>query len=413
VIRTIRFPREPDRQLVHQARRILAIQTAAAIAVTIVIVGVLALVVVTRSQRDAGQALLRQTAATAEDVTDPPPDVWLFELDEGNRLSGTVDPPRGFPDRAAIDRVHAGGRTETRAVEIGDDDYLVLTRQRDSTTIQVIVGQRQQKADQRRLLIALILAEMAGLLVAILFATLLARRATAPLGDALARQRQFVADASHELRAPLTQLHTRAQLVERDIRSGATSADITDDISRLVIGTRHLGEVVEDLLLSTQLQHRADTVTDVDLAAVIADVITGQSTRATDGGVELTVVPDPAGPSLVRGREPALRRVLTALADNALSHTTPGGHVTFELSSQDHGNQVVLVVRDDGTGFDPTDAGRLFARFARASHDDHRRFGLGLALAQEVIVGHGGTIDATGKPGVGAAFTIRLPAAHP
>jgi signal transduction histidine kinase len=413
VIRAIRFPRDPDRQLVHRARRILAVQTAAAIAVTILIVGVLAMVVVTRSQRAAAQALLRQTAATAEDVTDPPPDVWLFELHDDDTLTGTADPPYGLPDRAALDRVHAGGPTETRSVDIDGDDYLMLTRQRDATTIQVIVGQHRQETDQRRLLTALILAELAGLVVAILFASLLARRATAPLGDALARQRQFVADASHELRAPLTQLHTRAQLVERDIRSGATAADITDDISRLVVGTRHLGEVVEDLLLSTQLRRRADTVADVDLAAVIADVITGQSTRAAEDEVDLTLVPDPAGPSIVRGREAALRRVLTALADNALSHTAPGGHVTFELSAQDHGSQVVLVVRDDGTGFDPADAGRLFARFARAGHDDHRRFGLGLALAQEVIAGHGGTIDATGQPGVGAAFTIRLPAAHP
>lgn len=411
--RTAPLQHDPDQQLVQRARRTLAVQTAVAIAATILIVAVLALAVVTRSQRNAAQALLRQTAATAEDVTDPPPDVWLFELHDDGTLAGTTDPPQGLPDRAAIDRVHAGGPTETRTVDMDGDDYLMLTRQRDTTTIQVIVGQHQQQTDQRRLLTALLLAELAGLLVAILFATLLARRATAPLAEALARQRQFVADASHELRTPLTQIHTRAQLIERDVRSGATIADITDDIGRLVVGTRHLGEVVEDLLLSTQLRHRVDTDTVVDLAAVATDVITEQSARAAECEVDLTLVPDPAGPSLVHGREAALCRVLTALADNALSHTPPGGHVTFELSSQDHKRHVVLVVRDDGTGFDPADAQRLFTRFARAGHDDHRRFGLGLALAQEVIVGHGGTIDANGKPGTGAAFTIRLPAAHP
>jgi signal transduction histidine kinase len=412
VRRTAHLAHDPDQRLVRRARRVLAVQTAAAIAVTILMVGVLALIVVTRSQRDATQALLHQTAATAEDVVDPPPDVWIFELHDDGTLAGTAGPPGGLPDRAAIDRVRAGGPTQTRTVTVDGDDYLLLTRQRNATTVQVIVGQHQQKTDQHRLLTALILAELAGLLVAILFATVLARRATAPLGDALARQRQFVADASHELRTPLTQLHTRAQLIERDIRSGASTSDVADDIGRLVVGTRHLGEVVDDLLLSTQLRHRTDALTDVDLAAIITEVITEQSTRATDGHIELALIPDPGGPSLVQGREAALRRVLTALADNALSHTAPGGHVTFELSSQDHGRQVVLVVRDDGTGFEPADAKRLFVRFARAGHDDHRRFGLGLALAQEVIAGHGGTIDATGEPGVGAAFTIRLPAAH-
>jgi two-component system OmpR family sensor kinase len=71
-----------------------------------------------------------------------------------------------------------------------------------------------------------------------------------------------------------------------------------------------------------------------------------------------------------------------------------------------------LVVRDDGAGFPAADAGRLFDRFARG-HDDQRRFGLGvaLALAREVVAGHGGTIEARGAPGKRAVFTVLLPAA--
>jgi two-component system OmpR family sensor kinase len=121
-------------------------------------------------------------------------------------------------------------------------------------------------------------------------------------------------------------------------------------------------------------------------------------------------VPDALGPSVIRGREAALRRVITALVDNALSHTPAGGHVTVELGAENHPRWVTVIVRDDGTGFEPTDAERIFARFARAGHDDHRRFGLGLALAREVIAGHGGTITAWGSPGEGATFTVRLPA---
>ncbi|WP_231956965.1 MULTISPECIES: sensor histidine kinase KdpD [unclassified Actinoplanes] len=72
---------------------------------------------------------------------------------------------------------------------------------------------------------------------------------------------------------------------------------------------------------------------------------------------------------------------------------------------------MTLAVRDDGTGFAPADAGRLFDRFARG-HGDQRRFGLGLALAREVVTGHGGVIEAVGEPGRGAVFTVRLPAAR-
>jgi len=240
-------------------------------------------------------------------------------------------------------------------------------------------------------------------------AVLLAWRATAPLGEALTRQRRFVADAGHELRTPLTQLHTRAQLLHHDLRSGATPQDMAPDIEQLLTGTRQLGEVVEDLLLSTsQVQARAGEGAEVDLGLVAAGVVADLRPRARDQDIELVLIPDADRPSMVRGREPALRRVVTALVDNALSHTPLGGHVTVELGSQDTPRQVVLIVRDDGTGFDPADTDRIFARFARG-HGDHRRFGLGLALAREVITGHGGTIEAWGSPGDGASFTIRLP----
>ncbi|MEV4347501.1 HAMP domain-containing sensor histidine kinase [Actinoplanes sp. NPDC049596] len=234
---------------------------------------------------------------------------------------------------------------------------------------------------------------------------------TAGLGEALARQRRFVADASHELRTPVTQLHTRAQLLRQDLRAGASPADTAADVEQLLAGTRQLGEVIDDLLLSTQLENGAGAAEEVDLGVVAAGAVAGFAARTGQLGIALVFDPDDAGPSLVAGREAALRRVVTALVDNALSHTAAGGHVTVELRNRPDERSVALTVRDDGTGFDPADADRIFDRFARG-HADQRRFGLGLALAREVVAGHGSTIEATGEPGRGAVFTVRLPA-HP
>jgi two-component system, OmpR family, sensor kinase len=394
----------PDQALLARARRVLGLQTAAAITLSLLIVGTVVVLVVARTQRAAAESSLRQTAATADDVIDPPLGMWIFKEDAAGRLTGTDDAPDVFPDRAALERVRAGGPTETA----DRGAYLVITRRRGKATVQVVASTHEQMAELRRLLVALGLAELAGLLVALLSAVVLGRRATAPLGEALARQRQFVADASHELRTPLTQLHTRAQLLDRDLRAGAFAADLAEDVGQMVVGTRHLGEVIEDLLLSSQLPDQPRNVAAVDLATVAADVVTSQSARAQAQDVELTTVSGADGPSIVDGREAALRRVITALVDNALSHTPQGGHVTVEVGTERRSRQVTVVVRDDGAGFDPADAERLFARFARG-HGDHRRFGLGLALAREVVTGHGGTIEAWGSPGAGAAFTIRLP----
>jgi two-component system OmpR family sensor kinase len=307
--------RNPDQLLLWRSRRDLALQSAAAITLSLLIVGVLVLLVVTHGQRTALEASLRQTTATEEDVVDPPAGTWIFEENAAGHLSGTELAPAGFPDRSALTRVRAGGPAELTATAAGGVDYLVLTRQRSTGTVQVIGSLAPVEADRHRLLAALGMAEIVGLLVACLAAVLLARRATAPLGEALSRQRRFVADASHELRTPLTQLHTRAQLLHQDLRAGASPEDMAPDIEQLLIGTRQLGEVVEDLLLSSQLPNRAEASAEVDLGMVAAGVVTGLAARARAQGIALSLVPDAEVPSVVRGREAALRRVVTALVD--------------------------------------------------------------------------------------------------
>ncbi|MFI5911857.1 sensor histidine kinase [Dactylosporangium sp. NPDC051541] len=399
---------DPDRDLLRRARRTLAVRHTLVMAVILLGVGAVALVVVAHEERAALAASVRQTAATEEDVVDPPAGSWIFRLDAAGVLTATEDPPPGFPDRPALTRVRSGGPAEE--TEIGG--YLMITRRHGDATVQVVGSLAAQQAETRRLLAALGGAELLGLAAAIVAALLLARRATAPLGDALARQRRFVADASHELRTPIAQLHTRAQLLDQELRAGASAEDLTPDARRLVAAARQLGEIVEDLLLSTQLENRAEIGAEVDLGVLADGVVAAFRQRSRSRRIELSLNLDPDRPSTVHGRAAALRRVLTTLLDNAFNHTEPGGHIAVELGNLDGPPRVQLTVRDDGTGFDPADAERLFDRFARG-HDDHRRFGLGLALAREVVTGHGGTIEAHRGPAGGATFTIRLPVSRP
>ncbi|GII04463.1 sensor histidine kinase [Planobispora takensis] len=274
---------------------------------------------------------------------------------------------------------------------------------------QAAAAERYQGAERDRLLRTLIAAEAAGLLAALLIGQGLSRRAIAPLGEALTRQRRFTADVSHELRTPLTRLHTRAQLVACRLRRGTDPALVMDDVDQLVSGTRQLGEVVEDLLLAAQLKQARGSFGPVDLAALAEELAAAEAARAREREVTIEVRRQDAGDHIVRGAQPALRRVISALLDNALGHTGAGGHVWMTLSGDPR--TVQLTVRDDGVGLDPRDAERLFTRFVGGGNGDRRGFGLGLALAREVVDGHRGTITADGRPGAGAVFTVRLPAA--
>jgi signal transduction histidine kinase len=335
-------------------------------------------------------------------IAGPPACSWIFFYTaDGTLTHGDRAAPVGLPLRTDVDRVVATGVTQNQRVDRNGTTYWIRTQARDAVIVQAVFDARFQVSDRRHLLTAFLLAASAGLLTAILTAMLVGHRAVAPLAEALGRQRRFVADASHELRTPIAQVHIRAQLLAR--RASRTGAD-RRDLDRLVSTTRRLGEIVDELLLSARLAADPGNLPPgrpVDLARLAAE----ETERVLNPPAPVTLHTPPE-PVLVTGVESALRRVVSELLANALTHT-PGGSVAVTVRSAC--GTAELVVADTGDGFDPADAERIFDRFHRGAGTGERRFGLGLALLREVVTGHGGTIVADGHPGAGATFTVRLP----
>ncbi|MGW0805814.1 sensor histidine kinase [Nonomuraea sp. NPDC002799] len=393
-------PPDPDRRLLIRARRRLTVQVAGAISVVLALVGVLVFCFMTHEQSASARRDLAG-AAQRSPLAHPPPCMWLFEL-RGGSVQSSPGAPAALPVRSVLDRVAAEGRPRVEEVRVAGRDYLIHTQRRGGATVQVAMDLRYAAAERGRLLRTLAAAEIAGLLAALLVGQVISRRAIAPLGEALVRQRRFAADVSHELRTPLTRLHTRAQLLSRRLRGGTDPILLIDEVDQLVTGSRQLGEVVADLLLSAQFNQLRRPFGPVDLAGLAAELAVAENARAEARGVRVEVRCEGAGEHVVHGVASALRRVISALLDNALRHTSAGGHVWMTLSSAP--GLVQLTVRDDGSGLDPADAERLFTRFVGDGS------GLGLALVREVVDGHNGTITADGRPGAGAVFTVRLPA---
>ncbi|MDI5936789.1 MULTISPECIES: cell wall metabolism sensor histidine kinase WalK [unclassified Micromonospora] len=338
---------------------------------------------------------------------DPSGCTWIFGGASDTGHAGA--PPAGFPRHEAIHAVARTGRPQVSQVARNGTVYHVRTQMRGNKVVQVVFDARFQLAERRYLLWGLSLAAAAVLVAATVTDLRLRRAAVLPLAEALDRQRRFVADASHELRAPITRVHTAAQLLARRAERSGHDADQAD-LDRLLDTTRRLGEIVDELLLSARL---ADTTSvarppaTVDLAALVTEAIEADAPRAAEHGVTLAVAGADA-PVPVHGVGPALRRVVAELLANALNHTPAGGRVEVRLRPAAPGH-VELVVTDSGRGFDPRHADRIFDRFHRGPGSGDRRVGLGLALIREVVTAHGGTISAAGRPGAGAAFTVRLP----
>ena len=247
-------------RVIQRAKRMLTIQIAAMITLLVAIVGAIACFVMINSQ--TGEAD-REVSRVADHPDTAP--LWgcdsLFVLRGGHLTakSGSTIPARACRSPPTSSRSRAPEPRSAPQISGNGTKYLVLTEKYGNEVAQAAYDLRYQLADRHLLTIGIGIAEIIGLLIAVVTGYLLAGRAIHPLGEALHRQRRFVADASHELRAPLTQLHTRAQLLARRTRRDRGMAAITEELDRLVTGTRQLGEVVEDLLLSARLQRPTPT----------------------------------------------------------------------------------------------------------------------------------------------------------
>lgn len=394
-----------DLKVLRRAGRMVALQTALALAAMLVVVGAVVTAVYLRTQNTQITSELTTVAENADDADDPPPGTELALRDNEGRISTSdggqpgvalLSGPAGFSD------LSAGGR-----------QYRALVVDRDEGRVAALMDLAPYRASRNRLALALALAELVGILVAVAVVALFTRRSVRPLAEALSRQRRFVADASHELRAPLTVLHTRAQLLAHRLESGDL-AGARNDANAVVADTRNLSGVVDDLLASATMAADKPDGVRVDLATVGHSVCESMGPYADSIGVRLHCGCDEEpGAVDVVGSEAALRRAFTALVDNALGHEHEGG--TVQLRIRRDGQQVIASVADDGAGIDEATMARLFDRFSHGGGHSTKpgrpSYGIGLSLVREIIQAHRGDIRVSSNPGEGATFTVSLPAA--
>ncbi|OUD01881.1 sensor histidine kinase [Streptomyces swartbergensis] len=214
----------------------------------------------------------------------------------------------------------------------------------------------------------------------------------AALETSVERQRRFVADASHELRSPIASLRTQLEVA-------AAHPELLD-LDGAVEDTVRLQRLAADLLLLARLDAgERPSDAKVDLA--------GLAREAAEGRTGVTV---DAEPVKVAGSRGQLGRVLANLLDNAQRHARSA----VSVSVRREGDLAVVGVADDGDGVPESDRERIFERFVRldaARSRDDGGAGLGLAIARDVAVRHGGTLTAAQGPAGGALFELRLPLA--
>jgi signal transduction histidine kinase len=208
-------------------------------------------------------------------------------------------------------------------------------------------------------------------------------------------QRDFLADAAHELRTPLAILAAHLDTMDDNSRASMLRADV-DRMARLV----------NQLLLVAQLEAltiRPDDKADLsELSTELASLLAPLAIRSERG----VAVVNADHPVLVRGNRDALYQALRNLADNALKYTPPGSEIEIEVDRSG-----AVSVADRGPGIPEAQREQLFRRFWRADRRESGGAGLGLAIAHRIAIAHAGQLTVGDNPGGGARFTLRVPLA--
>jgi two-component system, OmpR family, sensor histidine kinase MprB len=220
------------------------------------------------------------------------------------------------------------------------------------------------------------------------------------LDESVRAQRQLVADASHELRTPITSLRTNIEvLLEQD--EELTGEDRRRLLADVLEQSEELSALIGDVIELARGDLPISSAEDVRLDRVVAESVARLHRDFPNVKVESSLEP-----VIVEGIPERLARAVNNLLDNAAHHSPSRGIIEVVV------NRDGVRVRDHGTGIDEADLPYVFDRFYRGANSRHRQgSGLGLAIVRQVGVQHGGSVDAANAPDGGAVFTLRLPVA--
>jgi two-component system heavy metal sensor histidine kinase CusS len=228
------------------------------------------------------------------------------------------------------------------------------------------------------------------------------------LEAAVKRLSQFTADASHELRTPITLIRATAELTLRRERSIETYREA---LRHIIDDSDRTARLIDDLLLLA----RADaglpalSLDRVELTPLVRDVCEQGQILAEQRQLEISAEA-PDQPVYVDANDPALRRLLLLLVDNAVKYTPAGGHITVSVAADSSGPSVT--VRDTGVGIPDAALPHVFERFYRVDESRNRDAGgagLGLSIAQWIAHRHHARLEAESVVGQGSAFRVRFP----
>lgn len=295
-----------------------------------------------------------------------------------------------------LETITATGKTEGR---VGSQAFRMEERKYGALIVAMDVSPEEGYAASL-LRITLIAGSIAWALLSLL-AVLLIRRTLRPVQEAVAKQQQFVWDASHELKTPLAVISANAQVLEQELGGNEYFGYIRTEIG-------HMNDLVQNLLLLARMDagRQSASFARFDLGAALLGLALPMESLAFEKGKRLDVQVQEG--IFCRGNETLLVQLASILLSNALKYADEGGVITLSLEAR--GRQRLIRVHNTGSFIPPEERRKIFDRFYRADTSRAESgSGIGLAIAQSIAELHHGEILVESDPQTGTAFTAILP----
>lgn len=285
--------------------------------------------------------------------------------------------------------------------KIGSQYYSMAERPYGS--LIVFLDARREQENARQLLISSSIVGMGAYILMSLGALLLIRRITQPVQEAFEKQKQFVWDASHELKTPLAVISANAEALGGEVGENRWLNYIRSEVQRTDL-------LVKNLLMLAQLdggqteQHKSR----FNLSHAVLSVVLPFESAVFEESKNLQI--EVQDDIIYNGNEEMIKQLVVILLGNALKYSDSGGTITVSLARKD--DKRILQVHNTGEGIPHEELPRIFERFYRIDPSRNREnegHGMGLAIAKTIVEAHKGRISAQSQVGKWVCFTVILP----
>ncbi|CEI71783.1 sensor histidine kinase [Romboutsia hominis] len=299
-------------------------------------------------------------------------------------------------------------KSRSGKIEIGDTKYSYTKEDTPMGSKIVLLNRTYLQNTVTQLLKSFLLVGCISLIALLFISFYLTNKALKPIKETFEKQKQFIADASHELKTPLTIIKTNTSLVLSNPNDAVKNQ--SKWINYINSQCDRMSELVNEMLSLAKLDVEENKIElqSINISKIVQSIMLGFDAIIYENGIELEE--NISNDIFINGDTEGIKKLFNILMDNAIKHSNKSGKITVDLFKDK--NKVKLIVKNTGEGIEPEYLEKIFERFYRIDTSRVREtggYGLGLSIAKSIVAQHKGKIYAKSNVGKDTTFIVELP----